>query len=271
MLVFGAKIGIIRIRSVRSEIVVLNTRYPSRNTSYEMLVLIKFKVRRYMRFLSHAETVKVFQRACTRAGVKLRYSHGFNPRPRLSLPLPRSVGVESDDELLSLRVQTLQRADNQSGTTALSFGAEALKTAISAQLPEGFELLSISVTPDFAGVGLSPPGREPKSSFQPRLATYVFALQQEYLDERLKNRIERLLAAEGLVLPRRIDAKGNTRSIDVRPFLKSIKFDDGDIVVECKISSAGSIRVEEILKLLELDVQMLAAPIRRTNVKWHQI
>ncbi|MHC4488481.1 MAG: hypothetical protein ACYS9C_02770, partial [Planctomycetota bacterium] len=56
--------------------------------------------------------------------------------------------------------------------------------------------------------------------------------------------------------------------VDVRGFLESIELDERGIVVECKISSAGSIRVEEILKLLELDVENLAAPIRRTNVQF---
>jgi len=52
--------------------------------------------------------------------------------------------------------------------------------------------------------------------------------------------------------------------------LKSIVLKDRCIVVECKISSAGSIRVEEILNLLELDVENLAAPIRRTSVRWQE-
>jgi hypothetical protein len=81
--------------------------------------------------------------------------------------------------------------------------------------------------------------------------------------------IERLLASESLNLQRRVDAKNSKfKNVDVRPFLKSIELDDRAIVVECKISSAGTIRVDEILKLLELDAEMLTAPIRRTNVKW---
>ena len=55
------------------------------------------------------------------------------------------------------------------------------------------------------------------------------------------------------------------------PFLKSIKLDNRNIAVECKISSAGSIRVDEILKLLELDVEKLEAPVRRTNVQWQKV
>jgi len=93
-------------------------------------------------------------------------------------------------------------------------------------------------------------------------------MQPQCVDERLRSRIKRLLGTDSLSIERRIDARGNIRNVDVRPFLKSIEFDDKNIVVECKISSAGSIRVEEILRLLELDVEHLAGPIRRTNVQW---
>ncbi|MBN2271219.1 MAG: DUF2344 domain-containing protein, partial [Sedimentisphaerales bacterium] len=64
-------------------------------------MLLKFRIWGNLRFLSHAETMKVFQRACARAGLDVAHTEGFNPRPRLSLPLPRSVGVESDEELLA--------------------------------------------------------------------------------------------------------------------------------------------------------------------------
>ncbi|MBW7991664.1 MAG: DUF2344 domain-containing protein, partial [Planctomycetes bacterium] len=58
-----------------------------------IMLVIKFRIGGPLRFISHAQTLSVFQRACVRAGIEIRYSQGFNPRPRLSLPLPRPVGV----------------------------------------------------------------------------------------------------------------------------------------------------------------------------------
>ena len=226
-------------------------------------VVIKFKVWGNLRFLSHAETLKVFQRACARAGIKTAYSQGFNPRPKLSLPLPRSVGVESDDELLCLRLQGRQATNRQSASSEPSFDAERFKARLSGQLPDGFELLSVGVA-------------KAKASFEPSAATYVLAVRREYLNEKLKSRIKHLLASESLNLQRRIEAKSSKfkirnlkfKEVDVRPFLKSIQLNGRNIVVECKISSAGSIRIDEISELLELDVEKLAEPIRRTRVQW---
>jgi len=210
-----------------------------------------------MRFLSHAETVRVFQRACIRAGVEVRYSEGFNPRPRLSLPLPRPVGVESDGDLLCLQVNS-DLNEPQDAEYRLLIEAE-----LSRQLPEGIELLSIDIA-------------EPGLSFQPYSAYYVLKPGPEYLSDELKAGVERLLAHKSLFVTRvsfngSNVSKGAAKEVDVRPFLKSIELDDKDIIVECGISPAGSIRVQEILELLGLDANKLAAPIRRTGIRWDKM
>ncbi len=230
------------------------------------MVLIRFNVRGSVRFLSHAETVRVFQRACVRAGIEIRYSQGFNPHPKLSLPLPRPVGVESDGDLLCIQI------DCSPDETRAANYVSRIKAALSRQLPQGVELLSVEVT-------------EAKSAPQPRLAEYVLNVQSKYLNEDLQSRIKNLLEHKRLDISRLIDAsklkietclttvknqKSEIKSIDVRPFLKSIALDNRGIVVECGISSAGSIRVQEILELLQLDVDKLAAPIRRTNIQWQE-
>lgn len=208
------------------------------------LLVIKFRIGGNLRFLSHAETLRVFQRACVRAGIEIQYSQGFNPRPKLSLPLPRPVGVASDDEMLCLRVHKST--------------SPQVHKSISAQVPEGCELLSVNVV-------------RANTSFQPCSATYVLTVRKEYLNEELKAAIKRLLASESINLQRQIDKRNSRiKNIDVRGFLKSIELDGNSIIVECKISSAGSIRVDEILKLLELDVEKLASPIRRTSVQWKE-
>jgi len=216
-------------------------------------VLVKFRVRGNLRFLSHAEMVKVLERACVRGGIQVQYSQGFNPHPRLSLPLPRSVGVESDDELLCVRIDKSIGAQEHRSIGDL---CSSIKTKLSEQLPEGLELVS-------ADVGRGVP--------QPRLATYLLEVRSEYVNERLKARTGALLACESLEVQRQTDHKrAKLKNVDVRGFLKSIELDDNNIEVKCKVSSAGTIRVDEILRLLELDVAKLAGPIRRTNVEWEE-
>lgn len=51
-------------------------------------------------WISHLDLMRLFQRAFKRAGLKLKHTQGFNPRPSVSIALPLSVGVESECELL---------------------------------------------------------------------------------------------------------------------------------------------------------------------------
>jgi uncharacterized protein (DUF2344 family) len=247
-----------------------------------ILLVVKFGIGGNLRFLSHAETLRVFQRACVRAGIKIQYSQGFNPHPKLSLPLPRSVGVESDDDLLCLWVQPPFLLPASAGTSlplrrqgqeSRGADAEGFKARLSEHLPDGLQLLSATIA-------------DGKTSFQPCSAAYVLEVKPESPDDKLKTRIEHLLASDNLNVQRRITAgklkienrnlssiaakESKIKEVDVRGFLKSIVLKDECIVVECKISSAGSIRVEEILNLLELDVERLAVPIRRKSIQWQE-
>ena len=51
-------------------------------------------------WMSHLDLMRVFQRGFKRAGLHLKHTQGFNPRPSVSIALPLSVGVESICELL---------------------------------------------------------------------------------------------------------------------------------------------------------------------------
>jgi hypothetical protein len=193
----------------------------------------------------------------------------------MSLPLPRPVGVESDDEFLTLKayrdascvmsdakgypcVQDDEYQDNEVHNTQYT-ARNTIKENLSSQLPEGFELISVNFS-------------ETRASYQPRSVTYVFSVRPEFLDEQLKNRIDNLMASENLFIRRSADErKSNFKDMDVRQFLSSIELEGADIVVECEVTAAGSIRVQEVLELLELDETKLASPTKRTRVKWRDV
>ncbi len=55
-------------------------------------------------WISHLDLMRLFQRAFKRAGLPLKHTQGFNPRPSVSIALPLSVGVESRCELLDFEL-----------------------------------------------------------------------------------------------------------------------------------------------------------------------
>lgn len=56
-------------------------------------------------WISHLDTMRLFQRAFKRASLPLTHTQGFNPRPSVSIALPLSVGVESACELLDFDLE----------------------------------------------------------------------------------------------------------------------------------------------------------------------
>lgn len=56
-------------------------------------------------WISHLDTMRVFQRAFRRAGLMLKHSQGFTPRAIVSIALPLSVGVHSRCELLDYELE----------------------------------------------------------------------------------------------------------------------------------------------------------------------
>jgi hypothetical protein len=172
----------------------------------------------------------------------------------MSLVLPRSVGVESDDEMLCLWLEEdeVGSPPRQAGSPQACFDVEALK----GELPAGIEIVSADIS-------------RAKNVPEPSSARYV--IKTRCVDEGMKGRIEELLASERIVVERQSGEDSKTKTIDVRPFLESISEEAGDIAVDCKISPAGTIRVGEILDLLQLGAGDLAGPVKRTSVQWKGI
>ncbi len=56
-------------------------------------------------WISHLDLMRLFQRAFKRAGLPLKHSQGYNPRPYVAVALPLSVGTESVCELLDFDLE----------------------------------------------------------------------------------------------------------------------------------------------------------------------
>jgi radical SAM-linked protein len=194
-----------------------------------------------VRFLSHAETIRLFQRACVRTGVQIAYSQGFNPHQKMSLIPPRSVGVESDDDLLCLWLK-----EGQTG-----IDTEAIKAA----LPEGIEIISVQAC-------------KAKNIPEPVSARYVLNVQGHKINDGVRKHITDVMANDKFIVNRRTGEDSETKPVDVRPFLEAIKAEAGKFIVDCKISPAGTIRIDEILNLLQLKTEDLTGPVRRASVQW---
>lgn len=78
-------------------------------------IRIRFTRGESVKFISHLDLMKAFERAIRRSGLPIAYSQGFNPHPQMVFGLPLSVGVTSDGEYadfdLAQQVQPQQFMD----------------------------------------------------------------------------------------------------------------------------------------------------------------
>lgn len=90
-----------------------------------------------MRFLGHLELVSSISRAIKRAGLPLRYSHGFHPLPKLSFTPPLPVGIESMEEYMDMEL------DSAGGRIA----PEEVMDRLNKELPEGLKFQAADLIP----------------------------------------------------------------------------------------------------------------------------
>ncbi|MGA2477565.1 MAG: TIGR03936 family radical SAM-associated protein [Spirochaetia bacterium] len=65
-------------------------------------VLFSFSKAGAASFISHLDLMTVFERAFARAGFAVRFTEGFNPKPRLEFANPLSLGLDSREEIAGI-------------------------------------------------------------------------------------------------------------------------------------------------------------------------
>jgi radical SAM-linked protein len=110
-------------------------------------VRIRFSKHGPVRFTSHRDVARIWERALRRSGVAVAYTEGFSPRPKLSFGLALSTGHESEAEYLDVALRAAPGPDavermpallapalpagmDVQAVTALAAGAESLQQAV---------------------------------------------------------------------------------------------------------------------------------------------
>lgn len=203
--------------------------------------VICYRVEGDIRFISHHDTVRLFERALARAAVPIRFSQGFNPRAQLSLPLPRPVGVASEHEVLIIDCE---------GSLD---GSEVLKK-ISAQLPGGMQVLSAREL----SVG---------ERLLPCAAAYEVELTERVVDG-VAARLRDLESRGQLDIQRRDHKTGRTRIVDLRPFLLEARLDSRRLVWRQAILPSGTAKPAEMMELFGLPPADWVHRLRRMSVDY---
>jgi radical SAM-linked protein len=89
---------------------------------------LRYTKRGRLRFTSHRDIARVFERALRRAQVPMAYSSGFSPHPKVSWVGAAATGVASEAEYVEISL-------------AVRCDPEAIRQSLNASLPDGIDLV----------------------------------------------------------------------------------------------------------------------------------
>jgi radical SAM-linked protein len=197
-----------------------------------------------IRFISHRDTARVWERALRRAGVPVASSEGFTPRPRVSFGLALPTGAESIAEYLDLEL--VEGADPGD--------VEPLAERLTAVLPGGFTaLLATTIEP---GTG----------SLQDLVTSVTWELSTSAVAEAsfVSTAADRLLSAAALPLER--ERKGERRVDDVRPLIVSLTTSADGVTMIAELSTVGrNLRPAELASLAFPGIEPGSLRVLRTH------
>jgi radical SAM-linked protein len=93
-------------------------------------LVVRYAKRGKMRFASHRDVARVFERGVRRAGLPIAYSAGFTPHPKISYAGGAPTGVASEAEYLSLALTSRQ-------------AAAQVRQRLNATLPDGIDVIDV--------------------------------------------------------------------------------------------------------------------------------
>ena len=211
-----------------------------------------------LRFISHLDVQRLFERALRRAEIPISYTEGFNPRPKMQWLMPLPLYYESNFELMHLELsQYVKDLD--------------LQVRLNKQLPAEFQLQSVK------NVDLSKnlPNIE-NVKFLYKALTYNPKVWEKYTRE-AKTVVDSFLAQKSLILKvfkKQKDSKDLTeKQLDIRPKVERISILNFS-PMEMELVLLGNTRAELVLDYITkeilngVEINNLQSSIPEWQVNW---
>lgn len=224
-----------------------------------MKYVIRFEKTGVICYTSHLDIMKVFKRSFKRAGIRLAYSQGFNPHPKMGFAQPLSLGYRGHDEYIEF--ETAADYEEKNG--------EEILEALRAIMPEGLTLISIKEAPEL----------------KKTLASMTVAAEYEILiplsgpvcgDAReLWNRY---MGQEAITTLKKQKKKKEPVLVDIRPKIRSLTFNPkADCLVLDATLDAGSesnlspeLLIDTVIRDLEIDCDRAEIEVSRNKLQFKE-
>jgi len=157
---------------------------------------LRYAKRGRLRFTSHRDIARAFERALRRAQVPMAYSAGFSPHPKISWVGAAPTGVASEAEYVEISV-------------AVRVDPERLRAELDASLPTGIDIVEVVEAP-------------PQTSLPDRVSASVWELRLPGVGvDEARAAVATFLAADTVPVERL--TKNGPRALDARAAVAAIR------------------------------------------------
>ena len=224
-----------------------------------MRYVLQFYKEGYMKYISHLDMLRLFKRSFKRAGIKLRYSQGFNPHPKMSFAQPLSLGFTGSRELLEFE-------------TEKAVSPQIISTSLNAVLPEGVGILSCK---EWEQGGKSLAALINEADYEITILVDRNSGFPEQSEE-LNNKISEYLLQDKIILKKFQKKSRKEVEVDLKPMIKSFNgcVDNNNITLTCRLSAGSQENLNPEMVLLtfysfiDKTYEKSAVQIKRTGLSF---
>ncbi len=160
---------------------------------------IEYEKKDALAFISQLDVQKTFQRAFRRCDIKLAFSNGFNPHPKIQYSPPIPLFSTSYSEYMDVALIE-------------DIKVEALKEKLNFALPINMQILSVEkIKEDDKGLSMVMEG-----------AVYKIEISFDGDIEKLKEDIEKVMGKDEIFVDK-VNKKGKVNRIDIKPRIKKLE------------------------------------------------
>ncbi|MBN2390815.1 MAG: DUF2344 domain-containing protein [Anaerolineae bacterium] len=178
------------------------TNHTSRITNPQSLrYRITFATRRTLAYVSVLELGKIWERSLRRARMPLKYSQGYNPRPRLHFAAPLPVGCGSEADLMDVWLET-------------PVNPETMLAALTDTVPSDLSVVDVHVVPE-----------DDAALSEQLIAAEYRVWLRDAPQEVVESAVTGFLESTSLSLPKR-GRKYRGKTYDLRPLVEALRLED---------------------------------------------
>lgn len=192
-----------------------------------MKIRIRFAKTGTMRFISHLDVMRYFQKVLRRARVDILYSQGFSPHQIMSFASPLGIGQTSEGEYVDIEVGTSNASAQQ---------VERLNR----EMAEGFQIKSFRRLPDTGKTNAM--ATISAADYRVRLHPEGLLRRQDY-----GAAWDAYLSQKSIVVNRK--TKSREEETDIRPMIREARWqEDGSFFLRLDAGSSRNVKPEAVLE-----------------------